>query len=398
MAFGVYIHFPFCQQRCPYCDFAVSVRKQIPHDSYLRAVAAELAAKAPLYAGRRAVSVYLGGGTPSLWRTDCVAQVLKLVQDAFPPPPGIRPEITLECDPHGATAAQLAGLREAGVNRLSIGAQSFQAGHLQQLGRQHRPDEIAETVRLARGAGFANLSLDLMIGLIGQDAAQLDADLTRLVSLEAEHVSLYQLTVEPGTGLAAAIKRGTTRAPDTDFQAEAYDRVRAHLHRAGFHHYEISSFARAGRQDLRAVHNRLYWTGGEYLGLGVSAHSFRRFPGGEAERFANTRSTEAYLSRWGRPAPPEPTTWDPAGDAELSLYERRPREDLAREALWLGLRALDGLSCEVFAREFGEDPRIAQRPAIEKLQARGLLELSGDVLRLSHKGALWADEVGAAFL
>lgn len=398
MTFGVYIHFPFCQQRCPYCDFAVAVRKQIPHDSYLRSVAAELAVKAPLFAGRRAVSVYFGGGTPSLWRTDCVAQVLQLVLDAFPPPPGTRPEVTLECDPHGASAEQLAGLRAAGVNRLSIGAQSFQPGHLQQLGRQHRPDEIAETVRLARDAGFANLSLDLMIGLIGQDTAQLDADLARLVALQAEHVSLYQLTVEPGTGLAAAIKRGTTRAPDADFQAEAYDRVRAHLHRAGFHHYEISSFARTGPKDLRAVHNRLYWTGGEYLGLGVSAHSFRRFPDGEAERFANTRSTDAYLSRWSRAEPSAQAPWDPGSDAELSLYEMRPREELAREALWLGLRALDGISCGAFAQAFGVDPRIAQRSVIEQLQARGLLELSGDVLRLSHKGALWADEVGAALL
>lgn len=397
MAFGVYIHFPFCQQRCPYCDFAVAVRKQIPHDRYLRAIQNELAQKKSLFPGRRAVSVYLGGGTPSLWRTDCVATVCREVLAAFPSPEGVSPEITLECDPHGATAAGLAAFRAAGVTRLSIGAQSFEPQHLIQLGRQHRPDEISALVGMARAAGFANLSLDLMIGLAGQSASELDRDLARLVAVQPEHVSLYQLTVEPGTALAASIARGRALAPDPDQQAAAYDRVRSVLAQAGFRHYEISSFARAGSVDYRAVHNRLYWTGGEYLGLGVSAHSFRRLESGDGERFANTRKVETYLRLWSA-ALERPSEFPLSDGPGVDLYELRPRDALAREALWLGLRALDGVSCSRFAQDFGEDPRRSHGETLAKLVARGLVELDGEVLRLSHQGALWADEVGAALI
>lgn len=399
--FGVYLHFPYCQQRCPYCDFAVAVRRVIPHERSLRAVRSELFQKAPLFAGRRAVSVYFGGGTPSLWRPDCVAAALREVLAAFPPPAGITPEVTMECDPHGVSDEQLLALRQAGVNRLSIGAQSLQPRHLVRLGRQHQAGDVADLVQRARALGYDNLSLDLMIGLIEQRPDELADDLARLGALRPEHLSLYQLTIEPGTALAAQVRRAEVRAPDEGEQADAYDRVRQALCAAGYLHYEISSFARRepdGGRDLRAVHNRLYWTSGEYLGLGVSAHSFRRLPDGSGERFANDRGVESHLKLWAPSDGSPPGSFSLAAGPGLALYEHRSPDELAREALWLGLRALDGLSITRFRAGHGYDPRERHAEVLDRLVRRGLLEVSGDHLRLSPQGALFADEVGAAFL
>jgi oxygen-independent coproporphyrinogen-3 oxidase len=410
--FGVYIHFPYCSQRCPYCDFAIAVRRTVRHERYLDAVLAELEEKAPLYAGRRAVSVYFGGGTPSLWRPDCVARALDEVLARFPPEPGVHPEVTLECDPAGLAAPTLAELRAAGVNRLSIGAQSFDRGHLRVLGRRHVPDDIESLVRAARQEGFANLSLDLMIGLIGQKRGELDADLRKLIALGPEHVSLYQLTIEPRTPLAARIRRKEMPAPVEEFQAEAYDRVREVLKDAGYRHYEISSFARtaearkkeSGAFDYRSRHNQLYWTGAEYLGLGVGAHSFlRTFPPGSTagygERFANQRGIDNYLSLWAPPdgaAPPRFFLQESAPG--LALYERLEEDALRREAVWLLLRRIEGFSLSRFAAEYGVDPRTEYASVIAALVEKGLLEVAGDVLRLSQRGVLFADEVGASFL
>lgn len=408
-AFGVYIHFPYCTQRCPYCDFAVAVRRTIQHQRYLHAITAELAAKAPLFAGRRAVSVYFGGGTPSLWQPECVAAALRAVLAAFPPsaPGDAAPEVTLECDPATLEPEAVLALREAGVNRLSIGAQSFARRHLQVLGRRHVPEQIPLAVQAARAAGIRNLSLDLMIGLIGQRQRELDADLTQLVALAPEHVSLYQLTVEPRTPLGAWVRRGEVTAPDPDKQAAAYEHVRAFLRNAGFAQYEVSNFARVDSPDspssieLRSRHNSLYWTGGEYLGLGVGAHSFRRH-GAAGERFANERGLDPYLSLWAPGAGASPPTADSfalrEGAPGLSLYEQRSPDALAREAVWLGLRRIDGISCSRFAAEYGVDPRQAYPEALAAMAKRGWLELAGDTLRLTSAGVLFSDEVGAAFL
>lgn len=404
--FGVYIHFPYCLQHCPYCDFAVAVRKQLPHERYLRAIRAELASKAALFADRAAVSIYLGGGTPSLWRPDCIAAAIAAVTDAFPPPPGCTPEITLECDPAGVPADTLRALRQAGVNRLSIGAQSLQSRHLVQLGRQHAPADVQAVVARARAAGFANLSLDLMIGLVDQQRGELDDDLQQVLALRPEHVSLYQLTIEPGTALAAAVRRGQCTAPTDEQQADAYDRVRAVLD-PSYEHYEISSFARRVSSDqpevdYRARHNRLYWTMGEYLGLGVSAHSFRRLPGGGGERFANQRGVESYLGLWAAASAPPPALPKDANDAAaapgLALHEHRDPAALSREGLWLGLRALTGLSRQEFFATHGYDPLVRDGAQIAALVERGLLAVEGDLLRLTRRGALFADEVGAVFL
>ena len=411
-AFGVYVHFPYCAQRCSYCDFAVVVRRTIQHERYRDAVLAELAGKSAWFPGRRAVSVYFGGGTPSLWRPDCIAEVLAACLSQFPTPTGCTPEVTVECDPADLSTECLAGLRAAGVNRLSLGAQTFAPKRLAMLGRRHTPDDIVAAVAAAQAVGFENISLDLIIGQAGQRGVDLQRDLDALVALQPTHVSLYLLTVEPGTALAARVRAKRAPAPHPERQARAYRQVCTELARSGFAHYEISNFAAQGAGlDRRSVHNRLYWTGGEYLGLGVGAHSFRRPPVAApslpiGQRFANDRALEPFLGLWaGRGAPPLPSSIVLSPEAPgLALFEDLASATLAREALWLFLRRIDGFSQRAFQAEFGIDPLAELGAPMQQLVARGLVALEPVVgqadlrIRLTEEGLLFADEVGAALM
>ena len=374
--FGVYIHFPYCRKRCPYCDFAVHARARIPHEEYARAVRRELDARAPLYAGRRLVSVYFGGGTPGLWRADCLGGVLAAVRAAFPADGAV--EVTVEANPDDLPRAHLAALRAAGVNRLSIGVQSLQDKHLHTLGRLHGRAEAERAVADARAAGFDNLSVDLMFGLPAQTLTELEADLGGVLALEADHVSVYNLTVEPRTAFGGLARAGVLSVPDSGVAAEMYERIDERLARAGYGHYEISSWARPGR---RAVHNTLYWTGGEYLGLGCSASSFRRLPDGGGERFSVARSVDAWLRA---PDVTSHETLDPAA--------------LEREAVWLGLRLLDGIDRAAHRRLYGVDPVAAHAAEVDRLVVEGLAEVTPERLRLTRRGVLFADEVGARFV
>ncbi len=368
--FGIYIHFPYCRKRCPFCDFAVAVKPRIPHQEYERAVLSELDARAALYPGRRAVSIYFGGGTPGLWRADCVGRVIGALVSRF----GAPEEVTVECIPGELSAEHAAALRAAGVTRLSIGIESLDDAQLCALGRQHSAAQAREAIGHARAAGFASLSADLMFALPGQSVAAFLAELAAACALELEHLSLYQLTIEPGTQFA---RLGMRTSEGADHFMAAHDHMRA----AGYLHYEISSYARPGRE---AVHNSLYWRGGEYLGLGMSAHSFRRLPDGGGERFANSRQLDAYLCA-------------PAGPP--ALRETLAAPALRREAIWLWLRRLDpGIPRSAFAERYGADPVIEHAGTVGELERAGLLEVSPSFLRLTDRGMLLADTVATHFL
>lgn len=385
--FGVYIHFPYCRKRCPYCDFATHARERIPHEEYAAAVLRELQVRAPLFPGRRAASIYFGGGTPGLWKAECVAQVLAAVKNAFDALPDA--EVTLEANPGELPYQQLASLRLAGVTRLSLGVQSLQPRHLHALGRLHGTEEPREAVANARRAGFDNLSLDLMFGLMGQTMDELDRDLDGLLSLEPEHLSIYNLTVEERTPFGAMKREGSLILPDSGICADMFERVRERMLAAGFEHYEISNYARPGR---RAVHNTLYWQGDEYLGLGSSAHSYRR-QAGVGERFATVRSVDDWFAQV-----PRMGEGPIDKDSGLQLYERLDAEALEREAMWLGLRLLDGIERSKHSEKHGRDPAERHAGELEKLAREGLVEVSADRVRLTRRGVLFADEVGARFI
>jgi oxygen-independent coproporphyrinogen-3 oxidase len=379
----VYIHFPFCGVRCPYCDFAVDTRADIPHDQYADAVIAELDARRAWFDGAGPLaSIYFGGGTPGLWRPDALSRVLAAVGAAFGASDARAREaleITVEANPGELDAARLAALRGAGVNRLSLGAQAFDDELLRTLGRNHDAAAAPAAVRAARAAGFASLSLDLIFGVPGQTRDRWHRALDAALALAPEHVSAYALTIERGTAFGALDRAGKLPRPDDDAVAQMFEDARARLGAAGLEPYEVSSYARPGH---RARHNGLYWTGAPYLGLGASAASFRPLADGTGWRFTNPRATDTYLR---------------AGAVVPRHVERRSRDDLENEALWLGLRTVDGVDRASHALRYGRDPfdplngRTAARACVEA----GWLAVDDARIRLTPQGFLLADEVAS---
>ncbi len=385
--FGVYVHFPFCGVRCPYCDFAVDERYQIPHDGYADAVSAELHDRAGWFRDGETSpslrSIYFGGGTPGLWRPDALGRVVNGIVRAFATNAAAL-EITVEVNPGEVDEPHLRALREIGVNRLSIGAQSFDDNELVRLGRNHTAAAIPTAFAAARAAGFDNLTADLMFAIPGQTPASWARSLAALVALGPEHVSAYSLTIEKGTRFFNDVNAARMAAPDDDLAAEMFQTAQTTLAAAGYAQYEISSHARPGR---RAVHNQLYWTGGAYLGLGASAASFRPLRGGGGWRFSNPRGTDVYLRSAGT-----------AEGSRLAKVERRTPSDLENEALWLALRTIDGVDRAAHAMHFGQDPLATdqrQRSAVD-FARRGWLIHDEARVRLTPQGLLFADEIAAS--
>jgi oxygen-independent coproporphyrinogen-3 oxidase len=383
---GVYVHFPYCGVHCPYCDFAVAVSADIPHDAYADAVVAEIDARRRWFDGAGPlVSIYFGGGTPGLWRPDALGRVIDAVRAAFAAAPGAALEITVEANPGEVDAAGLAALRARGVNRLSLGAQSFDDRLLRALGRNHDAAAIPAAVAAARAAGIGNLSLDLMFGIPGQEVDDWRRSVDACLSLGPDHVSAYALTVERATPFGALDRAGRLPRPDDDAVAAMLEWGRQALAAGGLAQYEVSSYARPGR---RAVHNSLYWRGAAaaYLGAGASSSSFRPLADGTGLRFSNPRATATYLRavREGAAAGPAP-----------AKVERRSRADLENEALWLALRTTDGADRAAHRAVYGRDPLEGRGDAAARCVRAGWLAIDDARLCLTPAGFLFADEVAA---
>jgi putative oxygen-independent coproporphyrinogen III oxidase len=291
--FGIYVHFPWCTHRCPYCDFAVTTEAQPGGRRYARAILAELALRAPAFDGLAAASVYLGGGTPSLWDPDEVAEVLGAVRERFGVPAGA--EITIEVNPESSDRGRLLAWRSAGVNRVSVGAQSFDPGVLAKLGRRHTPEAAERAIRDAAGV-IGNASVDLIYGARRSSVATARADAARAAAAGAAHVSAYELTLDAEVlaeevPLARMRRAGRLPLPSEDDARAQGEAIRHALRRAGLRRYEISNFARRRRES---VHNRLYWEGESYLGLGAGAYGCLRGPE-RSSRYGNLRDARAYM-------------------------------------------------------------------------------------------------------
>ena len=380
-AFALYVHVPWCRHVCPYCDFNVHAHPRPPEADYAAALARELAAwvDAPAFAGRRIASVYVGGGTPSLFSAPAIARVLAAADATF----GIAPdaEVTLEANPGTVTRATLDGYRSAGVNRLSLGAQSFTPRLLHALGRDHDPGDVEAATAAARGAGFANVSLDLIFAVPGSTLAEWRRDLECAIALEPAHVSAYALTFEAGTPYHAWRASGRLHAVDEDLEAAMAEHTAERLPAAGLARYEISSWARPGRASS---HNQRYWDGSSYLGIGAGAHSFAADPPA-TERWSNVRNPQAYMDGV--------TTGGTAVAERHPLDDERARADFA----FTGLRRLAGIDTRRFAARFGR-PFAEAFPHVVGLVRDGLLEWAGDALRLTARGLRFADTVAATFV
>lgn len=379
--FGIYIHFPYCLSKCPYCDFASRAEKVIPQERYTEAVLRELRARAAAFdqpgVERRAVSVYFGGGTPSLWDPSQVARVLAEARALFAVEPSA--EITLEANPGTTDEARFAAFRAAGVNRLSIGVQSFAPQQLVSLGRQHSPDDAVRAYRTARAAGFESVSLDLIHGGERQTAAGASRDAAAAVALGPEHISCYALTLvglAEEVPMARAVARGELSLPDDEAQAEMGEAVRAELRGGGYARYEISNYAKPG---FEAVHNSLYWRGLEYVAAGTGACGFwrDRSPGSTGplgRRFMNDRSPERWMARV------EETRDGAASVEEIGA------EDHLRERLFTGLRLAEGLDLAALEDDLRVSVRQRYQAEIARLVREGLAAQEGAVLRLTDRG------------
>ena len=362
---GVYVHFPFCMHVCPYCDFAVQAARVIPHEAYADAVLAELEARASRFEGARLVSIYFGGGTPGLWSPSCVARVIRAICGRWPALDDAEDlglarevgapwavEVTVEVNPARAPLDHLRALYEAGVNRLSVGVQSFDDAYLARLGRDHQAAQARETLAQAHSAGFRRVSLDLIFGGPGQTLDDLDRDLAALGEQPyLDHASLYEMTFEPKTPFGRQLARGLMREAGEDTMAEMFERCARALSAQGYQHYEIGSHAKPGRWSR---HNSLYWQGCEYMGLGVGAHELA-YVDGVILRREGVGKAKPYLLEPTRARREERVKW---GD---HLFER----------FFLGLRTSFGVSVEDFDRQFGPQGAAYARRALEKAASLG---------------------------
>lgn len=369
-ATSAYVHFPWCLKKCPYCDFASAAvrRAEVPHEAYADALRRELDARD--VSGRRLASVFFGGGTPSLWDPAALGSVLAAIRAAFDDEaPDL--EVTVECNPTSIDATKAAALREAGVNRVSIGVQSIDDARLRFLGRLH--DGAGALAALeAVVPVMERVSGDLMFGMPGQTAEDFERELDRVLATGVEHVSAYALTIEPDTQFGALHKKGRlTLAPEGDF-AETFERAREVFRAAGFEHYEVSNHARPGRSSR---HNQHYWRGGDYLGLGAGAVGTL-----DGRRYKNDPRPERYLAR------PE---------AAEVFEETLGPEDRIREALMLGLRTAEGIALDALAARTGLDPRAGREREVARRIASGDLIEEGNRWFVPHSRWLHLDGIVA---
>ena len=388
---SIYIHIPFCVRKCAYCDFLSSPQDEETREKYVCALVRSIRAGAPFCAPERqnqaqagsggaqdrlVRTIYLGGGTPSLLAPGQILRILEAVFDTFRVDPDA--EITLECNPGTASPENLLAYRRCGVNRLSVGVQSMNDQELAMLGRIHTAQDAVRTVRAARGAGFENVSLDLMSALPGQNFDSFRASLHGIMQLEPEHLSVYSLILEEGTPLAERALKGTLpEIPGDEEDRRMYYYTREYLERFGLEQYEISNYALPGRQSS---HNVGYWTGREYLGFGLGAASW--FAG---RRFHVTRSLQQFIE-------------DPCHEKNLEEISVLSLREQMEEFMFLGLRMTQGVSGKDFLQRFGQKMEEVYRDPIRRFTDAGLLVREEDRIRLTFRGLDLANTVMAEFL
>jgi oxygen-independent coproporphyrinogen-3 oxidase len=390
MSAGVYVHFPWCLAKCPYCDFVSYASPEIDHRGYADAVVRELGARAALLADTAVTTVFFGGGTPSLWNPQELGRVLAAIRSTLDVAPDL--EVTVECNPTSIDAARARALGDAGVNRLSIGVQSLDDGRLRFLGRLHDARGGVAAVQAALESGIGRVSADLIFGLPSQRPDEAVGEALALADLGLDHVSCYQLTIEAGTRFGELAKRGRLPLADDGAVAEAFVAIDDALGARGFGHYEISNYARPGHE---ARHNVGYWQGDEYLGLGCAAYGFVRSRDGDARgrgvRYRNAPLPERYVE-----ATRQPAGATASADAVSESREALDGETLLRERIMLGLRMREGVDLAACGTELGIAVWTAERTrAAERLVAKGRLERDGDRVRIPRAAWLWTDDTAA---
>jgi oxygen-independent coproporphyrinogen-3 oxidase len=366
---ALYVHWPFCVSKCPYCDFNSHVRASVDQEQWRDALLADLAHEAALLPDHRLTSIFFGGGTPSLMEPSTVDAIIAAACDHWSASDDL--EITLEANPNSAEAARFADLARAGVNRISLGLQSFDDDALAFLGRAHSVDEGMRALQAAQSA-VDRVSFDLIYALPGDTEASWQVSLDRAISLGTEHLSLYQLTIEPGTRFATMVAKHEFEPLDADTSATLFEMTQERATAAGLPAYEISNHARPGAESR---HNLAYWRYRDYAGVGPGAHGRR---GGM--RTVRHKKPENFLSAVAR------------NGHGLVEEERLTRDEAAHEALVMGLRLAEGIEPSALAERLEVD-RIVDERAVDRLIGHGLLDRDGAILRTTPAGRLLLDSI-----
>lgn len=371
---GIYIHIPFCKQKCYYCDFISYCNKDYLIEDYIKAVKKEIEMQ---NIQSQITTIYIGGGTPSYINSKYIVEIMKEIKEKNI---SEEAEITIEVNPGTVTKEKLKQYKECGINRISIGLQSAQNRLLKQIGRIHDIKQFLETYKLAREVGFENINVDLMLGLPNQKIKDLKESLEKIIELQPEHISVYSLIVEDNTVILNKIEKGELQLPDEETERNMYWYVKNTLELNGYKHYEISNFA---KENYESKHNMNCWEQKEYIGFGAAAHSYR-----DITRYSNTENVEEYIKnvRNGK------------FERNRIIHEVQKEDDKRKEFMLLGLRKIDGIKISEFKNKFGDNPIYLYRNELNKLSSEKLIIIDEDNIRLTNKGIDLANLVWEQFI
>lgn len=384
---GLYIHIPFCKQKCQYCDFNSYAGKENLIETYMKWVEFELKGVGE---GNRVdyennlddlivvKSIYIGGGTPSFIDSKYIEKIMEIVKECYIIDSNA--EITIEVNPGTVSKKKLETYLNSGINRISIGLQSTHNEILSKLGRVHSYEEFLYTYNLARNVGFKNINVDLMLGLPNQSLNDLQESINEVINLEPEHISVYSLIIENGTPFCEKLEKQEIALPSDELERAMYWETKRKLEKAGYTHYEISNFAKPG---FESKHNLSCWNQEEYIGIGASAHSYTN-----NVRYSNIDSIEDYIRNY-----------ENGNEIDnFVFHEKQNKESKMKEFMMLGLRKIQGIHIQDFKNKFGENPIYLYKKELEKLVNEELLEIDGDVIKLTNKGIDLANLVWEEFV
>lgn len=371
---GIYIHIPFCVRKCFYCDFVSYAKKESIQKKYIEALQKEILNWKKSNKDVKIKTIYIGGGTPSCIDSKFITEILNLINIKN------AEEITIEVNPGTVNKEKLYDYKNAGINRLSIGLQSTNNELLKKIGRIHNYEQFLETYKMAREVGFNNINVDLMIGLPGQTMDDLKTSLEDIINLNPEHISVYSLILEDETPLKKMIENNILKLPEEDLERQMYWYTKDFLKINGYNHYEISNFA---KQGFYSKHNLDCWEQKEYIGFGISAHSYI-----DRKRFGNISNLDNYIKN----------CIEGGFDKNRIIEEEQDKKDEMKEYMILGLRKINGISIQKFENKFNENPIVLFKKELNKLFNEGLIIIDGDIIRLSNKGLDFANIVWEEFI
>jgi len=366
---GIYIHIPFCKKKCDYCDFISHCDKSNLIEEYVEKLKQEIESNLN-NKEYNITTIYIGGGTPSFIDSKYIIDILNRLKEKYNLE---NTEITIELNPGTVTEKKLLDYKKVGINRLSIGLQETNNELLKQIGRIHSYEEFLETYNLARNIGFKNINIDLMIGLPNQSIQNIKESLNKVINLNPEHISVYSLILEEGTKLYKKYENKEIELPDEELERNMYWYVKNTLENKEYNHYEISNFSKRGYESK---HNMNCWEQKEYVGVGLNAHSYV-----DGTRYSNTENLEEYIK----------------GSNKI-IHEKQTIEDMKKEYMLLGLRKIEGISIQKFEEKFVENPIFLFRNELNKLVEEELLEVDGDIIKLTSKGLDLANIVWEEFV